>query len=71
LFIGILQISITLLVALYFSNKSVGTQQDATVSQVYYFAFMCSSTCFGRFRANNQELRTALAASGFTVGAWW
>jgi len=46
-------------------------QQDATVSQVYYFIFMCGSTCFGRFLAHHQELTTALAASGFTVGAWW
>jgi hypothetical protein len=26
---------------------------------------------FGRFHAHNQELTTALATSGFTVGAWW
>jgi len=31
---------------------------------------MCGSKCFGRFLAHNQELTTALAASGFTVGAW-
>jgi len=32
---------------------------------------MCGSTCFGRFPARHQEQTTALAASGFTVGAWW
>jgi hypothetical protein len=46
-------------------------QQDATVSQVYYLTFMCGLTCFGLFLAHRQELTTALAASGFTVGAWW
>ena len=46
-------------------------QLDATVSQVYYLMFMCASTCFGRLHAHYQELTTALAASGFTVGAWW
>jgi len=30
---------------------------------------MCGSTCFGRFLAHHRELTTALAASGFTVGA--
>jgi len=70
--IGILQTSIiTLLVDLCSSSQSLAIQQDATVSQVFYLAFMCSSTCFGRFPAHHQELTTALAASGFTVGAWW
>jgi hypothetical protein len=45
-------------------------QQDVTVSQVYYLTFMCGLTCFGRFLAQHQELTTALAASGFTVGVW-
>jgi hypothetical protein len=45
-------------------------QQNATVSQVYYLMFMCGSTCFGRFLTHHQELTTALAASGFTVGVW-
>jgi len=30
---------------------------------------MCGSTCFGPFHAHHQENTTALAASGFTVGA--
>jgi hypothetical protein len=30
---------------------------------------MCGSICFGRFHAHHQELTTALAASGFTVGS--
>jgi len=30
-----------------------------------------ASTCFGRFLTHHQELTTALAASGFSVGAWW
>jgi len=46
-------------------------QQDARVSQVYYLTFMCGSTCFGRLSAHQQEHRTALATSGFTVGEWW
>jgi len=37
---------------------------------VYYLMFMCGSTCFGHFLAHHQELTTALAASGFTGGAW-
>jgi len=45
-------------------------QLDATVSRVYYLTFS-GSTCFGRLHAHHQELTTALAASGFTVGAWW
>ena len=42
-------------------------QRDATVSQVYYLTFICSSTCFGRLPAHHQELTTALGASGSTV----
>jgi hypothetical protein len=45
-------------------------QQDATVLLVYYLTFMCGSTCFGRLSAHHQERKTALVASGFTVGAW-
>jgi len=44
-------------------------QQNATFSQVYYLTFMCGSTCFGHFLSHHQELTTALAASGFTIGA--
>jgi hypothetical protein len=43
--------------------------KDETVLQVYYLTFMCGSTCFGRFFAHHQQLTTALAPSGFTVGA--
>jgi len=32
---------------------------------------MRGSICFGRFLAHHQELTTAVAASGFTVGVWW
>jgi hypothetical protein len=32
---------------------------------------MCGSTCFGRLSARHQERTAALAASRFTVGAWW
>jgi hypothetical protein len=42
-------------------------QPDATVSQVFYFTFMCDSTCFGRIHAHHQELTTALTVSGFTL----
>jgi len=36
------------------------------------FIFMWSSTCFGRHTAHHQELKTALAASGFSYveGCW-
>jgi hypothetical protein len=30
---------------------------------------MCGSTCFGRLHDHHKELKTALTASGFTVGA--
>jgi len=46
-------------------------QLDATVSQVYYLTYMCSSTCFWRLHAHHQDLTTAVTASGFTVAAWW
>jgi hypothetical protein len=46
-------------------------QLDAAVSQVYYLAFTCGSTCFVRLHVHHQELTTALTASGFTVGARW
>jgi hypothetical protein len=36
-----------------------------------YFTFMCGSACFGRLHAHHHELTTALAASDFTIGAWW
>jgi hypothetical protein len=42
-------------------------QTDATVSQVYYFTFMYSLTCFGRLHAHYQKLTTALTASGFDL----
>ena len=29
--------------------------------------FICCSTCFGRLHAHDQELTTALTASGFTL----
>jgi hypothetical protein len=47
----------------------INYQKDATVLQVYYLMFMCSSTCFGRFLVHYQELKTALTASGSTVGS--
>jgi len=46
-------------------------QRDATVSQVYCLTFMYDSTCFGRLYVHHQEHTTALATSGFPVGAWW
>ena len=38
----------------------------------YYSMFIWSSTCFGRHTAHHQELKTALAASGFAYvkGCW-
>jgi len=57
--------------SLHHHTIQINCQQDATVSQVYYLTFMCGSACFGRFLAHHQEFTTALAASGFTVGAWW
>jgi len=35
--------------------------------KIYYSIFMWSSTCFGRHTAHYQELKTALAASGFCI----
>jgi hypothetical protein len=32
--------------------------------------FMSGSTCFESLSTYHQERRTALGASGFTVGAW-
>jgi hypothetical protein len=54
--------------SLRYDSKKIN-QLYATVSQVYYLTFMCGSTRFGRLHAHHQELTTALAASGFTVGA--
>jgi hypothetical protein len=34
-----------------------------------YLTFVCGSTCFGCLHAHQQELTTALTASGFAVGA--
>ena len=56
---------------LIFHVTRIRVKPDATVSQVYSLTFMCGSTCFGRFHAHHQELAIALAASGFTLGAWW
>jgi hypothetical protein len=38
----------------------------------FYFVFVWSSTCFGRHTAHHQELKIALAASGFAhvEGCW-
>jgi hypothetical protein len=38
----------------------------------FYFIFIQSLTCFGRHTAHHQELKTALAASGFAYveGCW-
>jgi len=40
--------------------------------KIYYSTFIWSSTCFGRCTAHHQELKTALAASGFAYmkGCW-
>ena len=46
-------------------------QLDAKFSQVFYLTFMYSSTCFGRPHAHHWSSTTEIAASGFTVGAWW
>jgi len=35
--------------------------------KIHYFIFIWSSTCFGRHTAHHQELKTALAASGFCI----
>jgi len=39
---------------------------------IYYSMFLRSLTCFGRHTAHHQELKTALAASGFAYvkGCW-
>jgi len=40
--------------------------------KIYYSIFIWSSTCFGQHTAHHQELKTALAASGFVYveGCW-
>jgi len=40
--------------------------------KIYYSMFIWSSTCFGRHTSHHQELKTALAASGFACvkGCW-
>jgi hypothetical protein len=40
--------------------------------KIYYSMFVWSSACFGRHTAHHQELKTALAASGFAYvkGCW-
>ena len=42
------------------------------VSKFYYSIFIWSLTCFGRHTTHHQELKTALAASGFSYveGCW-
>jgi len=40
--------------------------------KIYYSMFIWSSTCFGWHTAHHQELKIALAASGFAhVKGWW
>jgi len=40
--------------------------------KIYYSVFIWSSTCFGRHIAHHQELKTALAASGFAyLRCYW
>jgi tetrahydromethanopterin S-methyltransferase subunit F len=47
------------------------TNQDAANSQVYYLSFKYSSTCFGHHQClSSGTTTTAVAGSGFTVGAW-
>jgi hypothetical protein len=45
------------------SHKTI--QRDPTVYQKFYFIFIWNSTCFGRYTAHHQKLKTALAASSF------
>jgi len=40
-------------------------QLDATIAQVYYLAFMYSSTCFGRPHAHHQELNNCSSSLWF------
>ena len=48
----------------------INHQPDATVFQFIILTFVYSSTCFGCFPAHHQELKTAVAASGFTIISW-
>jgi hypothetical protein len=52
----------------YNSNKN--HQLDATVSPVFYFIFIYSSACFRHPTPIISSSKTAVAASGFTFGAW-
>jgi len=40
--------------------------------KIYYSMFIWSSTCFGQHTSDHQELKTALATSGFAYvkGCW-
>jgi hypothetical protein len=46
-------------------------EEDAPISQVYCLTFIYSSTCFGRPQTIIRSSITAVAACGFTIGAWW
>jgi len=48
----------------------INLQPDATIFQFIILTFIYSSTCFGHSPAHQQELMTAVAASGFTFVSW-
>jgi len=48
----------------------INHKPDATILQFIILAFICSSTCFGRFPPIIRSSVTAVAASGFTFVSW-
>jgi hypothetical protein len=53
------------------SAFQINHQLDATISPIFYLRFIYSSTVSGVLTPIIRSSTTAVAASGFTVGAWW
>ena len=66
--VGIFETSFLLYVRGSVHHRIIHTEIANKMQQcikIYYSMFTGSSTCFGRHTAHHQELKTALAASGF------
>ena len=49
----------------------INHQPDATIFQLIILTFIYSSTCFGRFPAQHQELNDCSGSLWFTCVSWW